>query len=157
MTYLAVAEDSRAPGYLGRVLNSEGIPAGTCFQVAAGVLVTAWHVLDDVSAGVEGAQVLIDPLQGGASFPAAVARVDPLRDLAVLTAGAGYLAGVAGPLAAAGQVAVRERLSVTGHAVLDDQHSYRFLVATGEWAGGATRDDAVPLGRMTSSEVVLTA
>ena len=32
--------------------------------------------------------------------------------------------------------------------------SYRFLDAAGEWAGGTTRDDAVPLGRMTSSAVV---
>ena len=154
MTDLAVTVDSRVPGYLGRVLDGEGIPAGTCFQVAPGVLVTAWHVLDDVGAGAEGAQVLVDPLRGGASFAAAVARVDPLRDLAVLTAGTGHLTGVAGPLAAAGQVAVRERVSVTGHAVPDDQYPYRFLVAAGEWAGGTTRDDAVPLGRMTSSGVV---
>ena len=34
--------------------------------------------------------------------------------------------------------------------VVDDDHTYRFLDAPGEWAGGTTRDDAVPLGRMTS-------
>jgi len=33
--------DGPVPGYLGRVLNSAGTPAGTCFQVAPGVLVTA--------------------------------------------------------------------------------------------------------------------
>ena len=50
---------------------------------------------------------------------------------------------------------LRAQVTVTGHAVPDDPgHSYRFLNAPGEWAGGTTRDDAVPLGRMTSSAVV---
>ena len=65
------------------------------------------------------------------------------------------LKGVAGPLAAADSLPLRALVSVTGHAVPDDPgHSYRFPVAPGEWAGGTTRDDAVPLGRLTSSGVV---
>ena len=43
--------DGRVPGYLGRVLDGDGAPVGTCFQVAPGVLVTAWHVLDEIGAG----------------------------------------------------------------------------------------------------------
>ena len=80
--------------------------------------------------------------------------MDPLRDLAVLTSAAG-LPTVAGPLTATDQIPLRVKVTVTGHAVPDDPgHMYRFLNAPGEWAGGTTRDDAVPLGRMTSSAVV---
>ena len=146
--------DGRVPGYLGRVLDDDSVPVGTCFQVVPGVLVTAWHVLDDVGATGEGAQVGVGPLAGGEPFSAVVARTDPLRDLAVLTCGAG-LSGVAGPLTATDQVPRRVLVTVTGHAVLDDPgRSYLFLDAPGEWAGGTTRGDSVPLGRMTSSSVV---
>ena len=142
------------PGYLGRVLHAGGAPAGTCFQVSAGVLVTACHVLDEVGAASEDALVRVDPLGGGQPFDAVVARLDPLRDLAVLTAHT-ELPGVAGELTPTGQVPLRTKVNVTGHVVVDDPgHIYRFLDALGEWAGGTTRDDAVPLGRMTSSDVM---
>ena len=49
---------------------------GTCFQVAAHVLVTAWHVLAAIGAAEENARVRIDPLAGGKAFDAAVARLD---------------------------------------------------------------------------------
>ena len=154
MTAAAGVSDARVPGYLGRVLDGDGDPVGTCFQVAPGVLVTAWHVLDDIGAAAEDARVRIDPLAGGEAFDAAVARMDPLRDLAVLTSAAG-LPTVAGPLTATDQMPLRVTVTVTGHAVPDDPgHTYRFLNAPGEWAGGTTRDEAVPLGRMTSSAVV---
>jgi hypothetical protein len=39
----------RAPRtYRRRVLDADGTPIGTCFQVAHGVMVTAWLVLDDL-------------------------------------------------------------------------------------------------------------
>ena len=154
VTAAAGVPDARVPGYLGRVLDGDGAPVGTCFQVAPGVLVTAWHVLDDIGAAADDARVRVDPLAGGEAFDAAVARMDPLRDLAVLTSAAG-LPAVAGPLTATDQVPLRVKVTVTGHAVPDDPgHVYRFLDAPGEWAGGTTRDEAVPLGRMTSSAVV---
>ena len=154
MTAAAGVADARVPGYLGRVLDDTGAPVGTCFQVAPGVLVTAWHVLDDIGATAENARVRIDPLAGGKAFDAAVARLDPLRDLAVLTCVPG-LPEVTGPLMATDQVPLRVQVTVTGHAVPDDPgHLYRFLDAPGEWAGGTTRDEVVPLGRMTSSSVV---
>ena len=53
MTAAAGVPDGRVPGYLGRVLDGDGAPVGTCFQVAPGVLVTAWHVLDDIGAAAE--------------------------------------------------------------------------------------------------------
>ena len=110
MTAAAGVADARVPGYLGRVLDGDGAPVGTCFQVAPGVLVTAWHVLDDIGAAAENARVRIDPLAGGEAFDAAVARLDPLRDLAVLTSAAG-LPAVAGPLTATDQMPLR----VHGH------------------------------------------
>jgi len=118
------------------------------------VLVTAWHVLEDIGAAADDARVGVDPLAGGKAFGAAVVRMDPLRDLAVLATSA-CLPGVAGALTATDQMPRRTKVTVTGHAVPDDPgHTYRFLDAPGEWAGGTTRDDAVPLGRMTSGAVV---
>ena len=141
-------------GYLGRVLDGDGAPVGTCFQVAPGVLVTAWHVLDDIGAASENSPVQVDPLAGGDPFDAAVVRLDPLRDLAVLTCEV-RLPAVAGPMVATDQVLLRVTVTVTGHAVPDDPgHTYRFLNAPGEWAGGTTRDDAVPLGRMTAEALL---
>jgi len=80
------------PGYLGRVLSG-GVPVGTCFQVAPGVLVTAWHVLNDIGGAALDNPVQVDPLAGGDPFGATVARLDPVHDLAVLTA-----ANPAGPV-----------------------------------------------------------
>ena len=77
VTAAAGVPDGRVPGYLGRVLDGDGGPVGTCFQVAPGVLVTAWHVLDDIGAAAEDARVRVDPLAGGEAFEAAVARLDP--------------------------------------------------------------------------------
>ena len=154
MTTTSQAPASSVPAYLGRVLHADGAPAGTCFQVSAGVLVTACHVLDEIGAASEDARVRVDPLGGGQPVDAVVARLDPLRDLAVLTART-ELPGVAGELTPTGQVPLRTEVNVTGHVVIDDPgHVYTFLDAAGEWAGGTTRDDAVPLGRMTSSDVM---
>jgi len=154
VTAAAGAADARVPGYLGRVLDENNDPVGTCFQVAPGVLVTAWHVLDAIGAAEANARVRIDPLAGGEAFDAAVKRLDPPRDLAVLTS-AGGLPAVTGPLAATDQVPLRVTVTVTGHVAPDDPgHLYRFLDAPGEWAGGTIRDEVVPLGRLTSSDVV---
>ena len=123
------------PGYLGRVLNAGGAPAGTCFQVSVGVLVTACHVLDEISAASEDALVRVDPLGGGQPFDAVVARLDPLRDLAVLTCRS---CRGAGELTPTGQVPLRTKVNVTGHVVVDDPgHVYKFLDA----AGGRRRDE----------------
>lgn len=71
------------PGYLGRILDLDD-PVGTCFQVAPGVLVTAWHVLNDIGAAAPDSPVQVDPLAGGDPFEATVARLDATHDLAVL-------------------------------------------------------------------------
>ena len=58
---------------------------------------------------------MVDPLAGGEAFGAAVARMDPLHDLAVLISAAS-LPAVAGPLTATDQMPLRVRVTVTGHA-----------------------------------------
>ena len=151
---VAVGFDPRVAPYLGRVLDADGDPAGTCFQVAAGVLVTAWHVLDAVGAGGEGAEVAVDPLRGGPVRQARVERADPLHDLAVLVA-AEPLPGSVASLAASDEVDIGELIVITGVSVLEDpEHRYRYLDADGRWAGGTTRDDQVSLGRVAASAVM---
>jgi tetratricopeptide (TPR) repeat protein len=146
--------DPRVAGYLGRVLDEAGAPVGTCFQVAPGVLVTAWHVLEEVGAAAAQALVRVDPLAGGGAFGARVERLDAVHDLAVLVAEQ-PLPAVAGPLVASDPVELRTKVRVTGHAVVDDPgRRYRYLVAAGEWAAGTTRDDAVPLGRLTANALM---
>src|ERR1044071_2174839 len=145
---------NRVPGYLGRVLDGDGDPLGTCFQVAPKVLVTAWHVLDQLGAATVGAPVRVDPLQGGHAFEAEVRRLDPVHDLGVL-AGAGSLPESAGPLTATDELKLRTKVFATGHAVLDDDaHTLRLLTAVGEWGGPITRDDSIAIGRMIADRVL---
>ena len=154
MTAAGHVTDGPVPGYLGRVLDSDGNPVGTCFQVALGVLVTAWHVLDDVGAAAEDARVGVGPLAGGEAFEAAVARLDQARDLAVLVSDA-HLPATAGELAATDQVVARAAVTVTGHCVIADPgRTARSLTTIGQWTGPATWEDATPLGRMTAEALL---
>ena len=146
--------DQRVPGFLGRVLDGSAQPVGTCFQVVPGVLVTAWHVLDDLGAGDVDAVVQVDPLRGGEPTQARVSRVDPVHDLAVLSA-AKPLAECVPGLAATDEVELDTWVAITGVSEVEDPgHSYRYLHASGDWRGGTTRDDQVPLGRLTTTDVV---
>jgi hypothetical protein len=145
--------DERVAGYLGRVMDDVGDPIGTCFQIADRVVVTAWHVLDDLGAGDLGAFVRVDPLRGGDPTDARVAAVDPRHDLAVLSLTAPLPASTPG-LAATDKVELTAWVSVTGVPVVEDRHTYRHLDAPGRWAGGATRDDQVRWGRLISSAVM---
>ena len=145
--------DRRVAAYLGRVLTGVG-PIGTCFQVAPGVLVTAWHVLDAAAAGEKGDILPVDPLGRGPARQAQVQSVDPVHDLAVLVTGDPLEASVKG-LAASDEVIKATAVLITGVAdVVDPGHNYRYLDASGRWAGGTTRDDRIALGRVTSSDVM---
>jgi S1-C subfamily serine protease len=143
----------RIPGYLGRVLNERDRPTGTCFQVAPGVLVTAAHVLNDVGICSTHASVAVDSLEDGGTFRATVAHLDHEHDIAILTSEE-HLPAVAEYLAYTDTAPLWTRVSVTGHAVIDDgDHQYRYLVATGEWAGPTERD-GIPLGSMTAARTM---
>ena len=150
----AAEPDARVPGYLGRVLDGAGEPAGTCFQVAPGVIATAWHVLDDVGAGEIDAVVAVDPLAGGDARDATVAAIDPVADLAVLRVAAPLNATIAG-LTATDGMRMGTPIVATGVSDVDDpEHAYSHIDAGGEWAGSTTRDRQVPLGRVSSKDVV---
>ncbi len=145
--------DDRVSPYLGRLLDEAGAAAGTCFQVAPGVLVTAWHVLDALGAAGEGAAVSVDPLRGGSARLSQVVKLDPLHDLAVLRCDDLLPGSVAG-LGASDEVALSARVVITGVAALDDPgRAYRHLDAAGRWAGGTMLDDQVPIGRVEARAV----
>ena len=140
--------DDRVPAFLGRLLDDEGDPIGTCFQVKPGVLVTAWHVLKELDRGEVGAGVRLDPLQGGSPRDARVERIDLSHDLAVVVTDKPLANCVAG-LTATDEVPQATPVTVTGVVIMDDPgHSYRHLDTSGHWAGGTTRDDGIRLGRM---------
>ncbi len=151
---ICAEDDERVPGFLGRVLDAGGEPVGTCFQVAPGLLATAWHVLEGVGAGDVGGVVGVDPLAGGERRSATVVAVDALSDLAVLETATPLRTSVTG-LAVTDGVAPGSDVVITGVSAVDDPgHEYRYLDAGGVWAGGTTRDDQVPLGRLRSSDVM---
>ena len=104
--------------FLGRVLSPDGTAAGTCFQAAPGVLVTAWRVLADAGAGDIGATALVEPLAPGefAPTPGRVVRIDPVHDLAAIEVAGGALGGVVEGFAATGDQALSTPVSVTGAA-----------------------------------------
>ncbi|MEU1647254.1 S1 family peptidase [Micromonospora zamorensis] len=143
------------PDYLGRVLDAGGVPIGTCFQVSPGVLVTAWHVLDALRAGDVEAVVAVDALNGGtAARDARVVRVAPASDLAVLVTDVPLPGSVAG-MATTDGVPLLADVAVAGVVQVDDgPWQYRWLAAAGQWKSGTTRDDAVHLGRFTSTDVL---
>ena len=154
MTAAVDVADARVPEYLGRVLDENNDPAGTCFQVATGVLVTAWHVLDHIGAAAENVRVRIDPLASGKAFDAVVARLDQAHDLAVLVS-EGHLSASAEELIATDQMAPRTAVTVTGHSVITDSGRIaRSLTTIGQWTGPATWEDAPPAGRMTAEALM---
>ena len=154
MTAAADGPGGRVRGYLGRVLDGDGDPVGTCFQVAPGILVTAWHVLDGIGAAADDTCVLVDPLAGGESFGAAVVRLDQAHDLAVLVCDVPLLA-TAWELAATDRMAPATPVTVTGHCVIADSgRTARSLTTIGQWTGPATWEDATPAGRMTAEALL---
>ncbi|WP_078623009.1 S1 family peptidase [Streptomyces prunicolor] len=137
------------PGYLGRILDLHGVPFGTCFQVAPGWLVTAWHVLNHLKAGVAGAQICIEPLVGGDAFDGVVETFDMDHDLAVIRSHRELPATVSGWLPTDTQ-SPGTPIVITGTPKVDDRHEYRFLDAYGTCAGNVLRDGTVSLGRVES-------
>jgi S1-C subfamily serine protease len=143
----------RGRNLVGRILQDEGIPVGSCFAVASGVVVTASHVLDHVPAEV-GDSVEFGMLDGsGPAVRATVLAKDRLSDLAILRAAEECLEPIEG-IVLSDSVPPFTKVTVTGVADVDDAHSYDWLDASGEWQGGAQRDGLVHLGRMESRGVM---
>lgn len=137
---------------VGRILHN-GKSAGSCFGVAPFVVVTASHVLDEISATV-GDSVEFSALNG-AELPvnATVLAKDRDRDLAILRATRECLEPIEG-IVLSDSVSPFTRVTVTGVAAVDDGCEYNWLDAAGEWQGSAQRDDLVHLGRIESKAVV---
>jgi hypothetical protein len=150
-----VSVDNRVPAYLGRILDEDRDPVGTCFQVTEHVLITAWHVLDGIGRAEIGCVVEVDSLSGG--LPAAtgtVAAVDALHDLAVLQCEQPLEGSVAG-IVGTDSVPKLTAVTITGvSAVTDPNHRYEWMDASGTWQGGTTRDSQVQLGRLEASAVL---
>jgi len=146
----------RLPGFLGKVLAPTGQPVGTCFQVAAGTLVTACHVLEQIGAGDRGARVLVEPLGSPpdvGSFTAVTARVDRDNDLAVLTCAASLPSSAPG-LVETDAVRPLTDVMVTGVPTIADRgYVYQYLDAPGRWFGGLGRNGR-QLGQMDNNGVV---
>lgn len=130
----------RVPSYLGRVLSADGEPVGTCFQVASGVLVTAFHVLDELGRGAPGEVLHVDSLSGDVGFfLAEVVRIDAAHDLAVLKTHQPLSGTVAGFWAT--DCMDSARVQVLGVSMLDDiDHGYRYTPAIGRWVGPMQQD-----------------
>lgn len=140
------------PLYLGRVLDPSE-PSGTCFQVASGILVTAWHVLANLGVGRPGARVIVD---GWATVPPTegqVVRVDETHDLAVMRSPVPLPASIRGTVATS-TVRPGTDVMITGVAQIDGQ-TYDYLDAPGKWQGIAQRDQRLRLGRVVASAVMI--
>ncbi|MDR7276553.1 tetratricopeptide repeat protein [Catenuloplanes atrovinosus] len=129
--------------FLGRVAGAEGTAVGTCFQVEAGVLVTARHVLRDAGAAELGDVVRVAPIGGGPARDAVVARVDDVHDLAVLTTRT-PLAGSCVRLIRSDAVRDDEPVTVAGHPTIEDPgHTYQLVSSGGRWRGPALRENVL--------------
>lgn len=150
------------PGYLGRVLSSDCLPVGTCFQVGDGVIVTARHVIADAlhepgevdDEVLVNREVLIEELTPG-SRPrsASVLRAHGGHDLAVLRTGQPFPASVPG-FARSDLVPGRAHVQVLGMAALDAGDPYRYASAIGTWEGPTMRGEKRQMARLLAQSVV---
>lgn len=147
------AADRLIPSYLGQIVHL-GRPVGTCFQVHPGVLVTAFHVLNEISCGVADSLLQTQPLGGDRNTVATrVLAVDEPHDLALLQREQPFADSISAIIPAS-SVTLRSEGFVTGTAQVDDPgHDYRYLTASGRWEGPVGRDDIV-MGRFESTGVM---
>ncbi len=150
------------PGYLGCVLHDTGTPAGTCFQIATGVVVTAAHVLGSVGADAEGAVVTLRALYSTAQTsystaptgPGRVMSFDDVHDLAVLTSPCLFPASVS-RLCATDDQRLGQPVQITGTAdVPHVEHRHEYLDAPGTWAGGTFLHNGTAWGRVYCRDVM---
>lgn len=137
--------DPAIPGFLGRIVDGEGGVLGTCFQVAAGVLVTAQHVVPGLQ---EGDRVRVGQLDGSDVIrDASIVRVDPEHDLAVLKTPS-PLRQSRGELSASDTVRPGTDIAVIGWApAYDLEHDHEIHQSGGHWRGLARFDGGTRLCR----------
>ncbi|MEU0698172.1 serine protease [Streptomyces niveus] len=153
-----MTKSQSVPLYMGRILSPSGVPQGTCFQLAPGYLVTAWHVVQATLALGDDEVLRVDRLShpGAERITARVAAEDRRADLALLKAEASFPAS-ARLLRGARTVKQSEPVTVVGHAVVQevgDRAPVVWVEALGEWQGEASRSDGVVLGRFYSRDIL---
>ncbi|MFV0457806.1 MAG: CHAT domain-containing protein [Actinomycetales bacterium] len=154
--------------YLGRVLTAAAEPVGTCWVAAPGVVVTAYHVVQDVTGSLPvvwqddaatpdpGSVVPIEPLRAGvaAVSQARVLAVDAVLDVAILSGGWACATPV---LAATDLVRPDEPAQAVGAGYLDDpteERARRVWSTTGRWMGLTMFEDSTRLGVLVASGVL---
>jgi KAP family P-loop domain/Trypsin-like peptidase domain/NB-ARC domain len=142
------------PSYLGRVLDQSGEPVGTCFQIAAGIVATARHLVEGAAQTV-GEEVKVDSLAKGLLEPtvATVISEDIPHDLALLRLSAPFPSQIPN-FDASDRQSLDTPVVITGHASIQDVSIFRFIDAPGRWAGTTIRDDATALARIVSKDIV---
>ncbi|TXL88071.1 serine protease [Streptomyces sp. IB2014 016-6] len=153
-----MAASRSVPLYVGRILSPSGVPQGTCFQLAPGYLVTAWHVVQATLALGDDEALRVDRLSdpGAGRITARVAADDRRADLALLKADASFPES-ARLLRGARTVKQSEPVTVVGHALIQeagDRPPVVWVEALGEWQGEASRADGVVLGRFYSRDIL---
>ena len=133
------------PGYLGCILSESGTPAGTCFQIAKGVIVTAAHVLGGVGVEAEGAVVTPWALHSSApTGPGMVMSLDAVHDLAVLTSPCLFPVSVL-CLCATDDQRLGQPVRITGTAEVPlAEYRHEFLDALGIWPGARSWTTVLP-------------
>ncbi|MGY6658583.1 phosphorylase family protein [Amycolatopsis sp. TRM77291] len=154
MNGVSDGKDARVPAYLGCVLDENGAAAGTCFQVAPGILVTAWQLLHNIGAGTPDSAVQVGTFSSGTPpRRAVVRRVDPERDLAILSANE-PLPGTVPALSPTDAVRLQTPIAIGGVKLIDDLRiGYGFQDPSGRWDGSTAKNHEAPLGRLTSKAV----
>ena len=148
-----MASHQSVPPYLGRVLRPDESPGGTCFEVAPSILITASHVLGQMSLSA-GETVVVQCLDGSAPpMEARILAMDPNSDVAILRGSRPFTAPVAA-MAPTDNVSSFTQVIITGVADIDDVYDYNWIDATGEWQGRTQRAGLVHLGRLHSQSVV---
>ncbi|WP_432197654.1 trypsin-like peptidase domain-containing protein [Streptomyces sp. bgisy027] len=144
---------SRIRNQVGGIFGEDGRPTATCFAVAPLIVVTASHVLDDLSAEV-GDNVEVGVLDGAeAPVSATVLAKDQISDLAILRANRECFEPITG-VVLSDSVLPFTKVIVTGVADIPDKHKYEWLDAAGEWQGSAQRAGVAHLGRLESKAVM---
>lgn len=153
-----MTQSQSVPLYMGRILSPSGVPQGTCFQLAPGYLVTAWHVVQATLALGDDEVLRVDRLShpGAERITARVAADDKRADLALLKADVSFPES-ARLLRGARTVKHSEPVTVVGHALVHeagDRPPVVWVEALGEWQGEARRADGVVLGRFYSRDIL---
>ncbi|MGK5678531.1 trypsin-like serine peptidase [Actinoplanes sp. URMC 104] len=147
-----------APPFIGRVVSIDGESHGTCFQVAPGVFITAYHVTEQARLANPDGEVFIVPLErSDGAFPqaASVERVAPEDDLAVLASDLTLDETVPLVAMSADQLP-GTNVHFVGAAILDEglsQRHFDVLATNGSWEGPARQLDGTVRQRVKADGV----